>query len=203
MAKKPTMRTHNGGDYEQIVMAEVLIPDTPNTEGDIFTREAVRGFAHQFMMTGLNAKVGNDIEHDNVDVTGKVYVVESFIAREGDPHFIEGSWVIAMWINDDEIWQRILDNDLNGFSFESLVGMTPVIVENLRPRIITGITAPDLIDGHTHTYLITVDAVNKPTKGMTGETDGHWHNITRHTITDATNGHTHRFNVLQQENIDV
>lgn len=193
-----TLRTNNGNGYEQIVMAEVLIPDTPNTEGDIYTREAVRGFAHQFMMTGMNSKVGIDIEHDNVDLIGKVYVIESFIARENDPHFIEGSWVIAMWINDDEIWQRVLDNDLNGFSFESMVGMVAINIENLRPRTIAGITAPDLIDGHTHAYLITVDTFNKPIKGTTSESeDGHWHNISRHTITDETNGHTHRFNVLQ------
>ncbi len=192
-----TITTETAGDYDRIVMAEMLIPDTPNTYGDIFTRDAIRGIAHQFAITGLNGEVGNDIEHDNVDVTGKVFVVESFIAREGDPNFIEGSWVIAMWINDDEIWDKVLNNELNGFSFEAVVGMTPITIENLRPRTIAGITAPDLIDGHTHTYLVQLDALNKPIQGTTGETDGHWHNISSHTTTDDTNGHKHRFNVIQ------
>jgi hypothetical protein len=186
----------NAEGFEQIVMAEVLIPNTPNTYGDIMTEAAIREAAYAFMIAGLNSKIILDIEHDNVDITGDAYIIESFIAREGDPDFIKGSWVIAVKIESADIWQRVVAGDLNGFSFEALAMMTPVTIENLRPRIVTGITAPDLIDGHTHAYAVTLDALNRPLYGSTSMTDGHEHTISRHTITDAANGHTHRFDVL-------
>jgi len=190
--------------FEQIVMGEVLIPDTPNTEGDIYTRENIRDFAYAFAAMGLNSGVGNDVEHDNVDRTGDVYVIESFIARENDPDFIEGSWVVAMKITDPDLWQQVLDGEINGFSYEALAELIPVKIENLRSRVITGITSPDPIDGHTHSYAVVVDALNKPVKAaVTGETDGHTHLITTHTITGTTNGHTHRFDVIDDgENDD-
>lgn len=188
--------TRNEAGFEQIVMGEVLIPDTPNTWGDIYTRESIREFCYTFAAHGLNGNVGNDIEHSQEDVTGDVYVVESFIARPGDPDFIEGSWVVAMKIVDPDLWQQVVDGELNGFSFEAICALTPVKINNLRNRTITGITAPDLLDGHTHSYVVVVDALNKPISGSTGVTDGHSHSITRHTTTDVSDNHKHRFDVL-------
>jgi hypothetical protein len=184
--------------WEQIVMGEVLIPDTPNVYGDIYTKGSIRQFATEFMKTGLNSEVILDIAHDNVDITGQAYVVESFIARDGDQDFIPGSWVIAVWIVDPTIWQMVLDGKINGFSYEALVGMQPVMIENLQSGIVTGITAPDPLDGHTHTYAVVVNQLNVPISGETGVTDGHSHTISYHTKTDKTNGHTHRFDVINQ-----
>jgi hypothetical protein len=183
-------------DWEQIVMCEMVIPNTPNAFGDIYTEEATRKFAHDYMKAGLNTNIVIDINHNQLDVTGKVYVIESFIARAGDPDFIEGSWVLAMHIPDPALWGQVLDGTLNGFSFEANCNMQEIEIENLQPRIITGITAPDLVDGHTHTYCVQLDALNRPISGGTGETDGHSHTISTHTYTDYNNGHDHRFNVL-------
>ncbi len=188
--------TRNEAGFEQVVMGEVLIPDTPNSFGDIYTRDAIKEFAYAYMKAGLNTNIIIDIEHDNNDVTGQVYVVESFIARANDPDFIEGSWVIAMHIVDADIFALVVAGKLNGFSYEALVGMQPVQIENLRNRIITGTTSPDLLDGHTHTYAVVVDALNKPISGSTGDTNGHTHAITSHTVTGYTDGHNHRFDVI-------
>ena len=185
--------------YDQIVMGEVLIPNTPNCYGDIYTEDAIREFCHRFMVVGLNSGVINDLEHDHVDLGSKVFVIESFIARDGDKQFIPGSWVIAMWINDAGLWQQVLDGDINGFSYEALVGMTPVTIENLQPRVITGITSPDPFDDHTHAYVVKLDALNRPIGGSVSETDGHTHAIVGHTVTGITLGHKHRFNVIQTE----
>jgi hypothetical protein len=183
----------DGEGWEQVVMAEILIPDTPNTYGDIYTHAAIKEFAYQFAMQGY----GIDVNHNQDDVTGKVYVVESFIVRPGDPDFIEGSWVVAMKILDPDIWQKVLDGEINGYSFEALVTMLPIQIDNLRNRIITGITHPDLFDGHTHTYSVVVDTLNKPVSGGTGVTDGHSHNISTHTFTDIADAHSHRFDVIE------
>lgn len=175
-------------------MCELLIPDTPNSYGDIYTREAIKDFCYEFAMQGF----GIDVNHDNVDVTGKVYVVESFLARPGDPVFIEGSWVLAMKILDDTIWQQVLDGELNGYSYEAMVTMLPVEITNLRNRTVTGVTKPDLSDGHTHNYTVTLDPLNKPISGSTDVVDGHSHTISYHTFTDFADAHQHRYDVLDQ-----
>lgn len=182
----------DGKEWERIVCGEILIPDTPNVFGDVATREAIKEFAYTFAMQGY----GIDVNHDNVEVGDSVFVVESFIARAGDPDFIEGSWVIAMKIMDDDIWQRVLDGEINGFSYEALVTMLPINIQNLRNRIVTGETHPDLTDGHTHTYTVVLDNLNRPISGGTGVTDGHQHDITTHTYTGITDAHWHRFDVL-------
>ncbi len=75
-------------EWEQIVFAEVLIPDTPNTYGDVYTRQAIKEFAYEFARLGY----GIDVQHNQNDITGTgAYVAESFIVREGDKDFIEGS----------------------------------------------------------------------------------------------------------------
>lgn len=192
----------DGAEWERIVMAEVLIPDVPNVYGDITTRENIRGFMEAFALQGYFI----DIEHDQQDVKNtKAFVVESFIARKGDPDFIEGSWVVGMKILDDALWQDVLEGRVNGYSYEALVEMFPVMFQHLRPRVVTGVTSPDPVDGHTHTYTVVLNAINRPIAGGTGETNAHAHTISTHTVTDASNNglfgasHTHRFQVLHIE----
>lgn len=191
----------DGAEFEQFVMCELLIPDIPNVYGDISTKETIREAAFQFAAQGY----GLDVNHDQVNVNGeKLVVVESFIARPGDPDFIEGSWVVGMKILDDALWQQVLSGELNGFSYEAEVYMTPVIIQNLRNRQVSGTTEPDPIDGHAHTYLVLLDSLNRPISGGTGVTDGHSHRIVSHTVTELAvdqngNEHSHRFQVLVDE----
>ena len=180
--------------YEQVVMAELLIPDTPNCYGDITTRDMIKEFAYQFAIQGY----GIDVNHNQVDLMGgKLAIVESFIARVGDPDFIEGSWVIAMKVMDRALWQKVLDGELNGFSYEALVQMTPVSITNLRDRQVSGFTDQDPDDGHDHSFVVLLDPLNQPLSGGTGITEGHSHTISTHTFTDYADGHRHRYQVLQ------
>jgi len=191
MSEQATIKRRD--DYERVVYAEVIVPEVPNTYGDVHTREDTRLFCELYMKRGYDM----DLEHDNVSVADHVKVVESFIARKGDPDFIEGSWVIGVHIDDDDIWQKVLDGELNGFSHETRVNMVEIEIANTGNRVVSGVTEPDLLDGHTHTYTVIVDVLNRVVSGGTGETDGHMHVITRHTITDKASGHTHRYQVIE------
>ena len=91
--------------FERIVFGEVLIPDEPNVFGDFHTRQSVREFAYGFMLNGF----GINHEHDTPDISDEVSIIESFIARDGDPTFIIGSWVLGVFVGKDEVWQAILD----------------------------------------------------------------------------------------------
>jgi len=190
---KMLIRTDLG--YEQVVMGELLIPDTPNSFGDITTKEAIKEFAYEFARQGY----GIDLNHDNVDVNKQqIVIVESFIVRPGDPDFIEGSWVIAMKILDDDLWQQVLDGDFNGFSYEAVVEMQPVLIKNLRNRTVTGVTEADPADGHTHDYVAVLDPLNKPISGGTSVTNGHSHTIARHSFTEVSEHHRHRYQVINE-----
>lgn len=179
--------------WEQYVLAEILIPDTVNNYGDIYTRDAIKEFCEEFARKGY----GLDINHDNEDVTGtKCFVVESFIARAGDPDFVEGAWVLGVKVTDDELWKDILEGRINGFSYEALVSFTPVSFTGLEDVQVYGTTEPHPVDGHTHDYLIILDLFNNPAAGATSETNGHHHKILGHTVTEVESGHNHRFQVL-------
>ena len=185
--------------WERYVLAELLLPDTPNTYGDIMTREGIKEAAFEFARQGY----GLDVNHDEQDRKGEgLVVVESFIARAGDPTFIEGSWVIGMKILDDDIWQMVLDGELNGFSYQAEVQMLEVVVQNLRNRQVSGVTEPDPYDGHTHPYLVILNPLNVPISGGTGITNGHSHRITSHTVTEYANSHSHRYQVIIHEQGD-
>lgn len=190
------------GEYEQVVMAEVLVPDVPNVYGDIYTREAIREFAYEFARQGY----GIDVNHDNVDVDGQdAIVVETFIARNGDPDFLEGSWVVGMKILDPALWLKILTGQINGYSFEADAFMVPIIFQNLASRQVVGVTEPDPIDGHTHEFLVMLNVFNRPISGGTGTSAGHSHRIVSHTVTEVAGSllgrqHTHRYQVLVKTN---
>ena len=195
--KVPRVRIlqRDDGEFERVVMAEVLIPDIPNAFGDVYTHDAIREFAYEFARNGY----GIDLNHDNVDVQGDVVVVESFIARENDTDFIPGSWVVAMKIYSDDIWARVLSGEINGYSFEALCHMQPVSITNLRNRQVAGTTEPDPMDGHTHTFLVILTPLNKPIAGSTGVTNGHSHRIAVHTVTESEDGHSHRYQVIVKD----
>jgi hypothetical protein len=176
----------------------VLIPDVPNSYGDIYSREAIKEFAYLYAKEGY----GIDVDHDNKDVRSLgVYVVEWFLARDGDPVFIPGSWVVAMKVEDDIIWGKVLNNEINGYSYQADVTMLPVEVQNLRNRVVVGQTAPDTFDGHVHDFMVVLDPLNRPVSGGTSTAGGHYHKIVSHTYTEVGAAllglpHKHRYQVL-------
>lgn len=176
---------------QRIVYAEVLIPDVPNVFGDFHTKEMVRDFAYGFMSEGF----GLDVNHDNV-VRADLSVVESFIARKDDPDFIEGSWVVGVYVGDDEVWQMVRNGDITGFSWEGYVLMVPGELEMAGDFTRIGSTEPDIGDGHTHEFFAILDDDGRVIAGGTTETDGHSHLIRSHTFTEKAENHSHIYNLV-------
>ena len=182
----------DGQPYRQVAYAEVLVPNVANVYGDYWTEEEIVSAAHLFM----ESQFGIDIEHDNVDITGSAHVVESFIVRAGDPDFILGSWVVGMHIVDPDVWQQVLDANLNGFSYEAVVSYLTMTLEEDDDGIRQGVTEPHIEDGHTHEFTVFVDENNRPISGGTTETGGHSHTISRGVVTGEAEGHVHRYNLV-------
>jgi predicted ABC-type ATPase len=170
---------------KQIVYGEVYAPNALDTYGEFMTAEDIEVMAHRFMQLDLSGVI--DTQHDQ-NPNG-AYPVESFIARENDPDYVAGAWVLGVKCPGD-VWQRVKSGELNGFSFQCLVKPISVAVESLTIRDHVGAT--ELFDDHNHTFFVSVDESGNVTGGVTSKAaDGHFHEISKASITDGP--HHHRF----------
>lgn len=175
-------------EEKQIVYGEVYAPYVLDTYGEFMTPEDIELMAHRFMKLDLSKVI--DTQHDN-QPNGS-YPVESFVAREGDPDYTPGAWVLGVHIPDPELWQSVKTGMLNGFSFQSLVKPTSVDVEIDVIRDFVGET--ELSEDHHHTFFVELDEIGNVVGGRTSKAaDGHYHEIKWASVTGRSNGHSHRF----------
>lgn len=177
----------------RIVWAEVYAPNRPDSDGEFMDARGIREMAYKFMREQRLGQV--DHMHTN-EIVEEAHVVESFIARKGDPHFIEGAWVVGVHIPKDEDWAKVEKGEWNGFSMEAEVHKETVEVELELPPIIAGKTMKS-DDGHTHVFYVAYDDDGKFLGGRTDSVDGHSHVIKRGTITEMAEGHNHRFSHVE------
>lgn len=177
---------------QRMVWAEVYAPNIPDSDGDFMDADGIRQAAYKFMKDLNLRKI--DVQHDNNEVDGAC-VVESFIAREGDPDFIPGSWVVGMHVNNDEVWKAIKAGEINGFSMEALVTRVPHDIIIDIPPVITGKT--ELVEDHQHEFYVTYDPEGNLIGGTTNTVKGHCHTIRSGTITDKVHNHQHRFSFVE------
>lgn len=176
---------------QQLVYGEVYAPSVPDSQGDFMSAHEIQKMAHGFMKNLRARQV--DKEHDNQNLNA--YVAESFIARDGDPDFIPGSWVIGMHVVDEVIWNMVKSGEINGFSLEARAVRTPAVVEVEMPEEVEGVTS--VADDHEHTFVVRFDDEGQFMGGYTDEVDGHFHEIRTGTATEKADGHSHRFSFLE------
>ena len=189
----------------RVVWGEVYIPDIPDTQDEFMIASEIEKMAHKFLMDGL-AVGAVDVQHDGE--IRNCYVVESFIARKNDPEFIEGAWVVAVKICDDDLWEDVKSGKLNGFSMQASVFVTDRTVMLEIPEEVEGLTqiASDG-DGHRHEYIVRFDANGDFVGGKSNVVNGHRHVIRRRSITgmsedpvgkELADGHFHRYTLLDK-----
>jgi hypothetical protein len=175
-------------DDRQIIYGEVYAPNRLDTYGEMMVAEDIELMAHRFMRLDLTKSI--DVKHDNKPI--EAYPVESFIAREGDPDYTAGAWVMGVKVEDAEVWSDIKAGNLNGFSFQAMVTPVQRTVEIEVVRDQVGKTEQN--DDHEHYYFVQLDENGKVVKGRTSKAaDGHWHEIKRGSVTEKTDSHNHRF----------
>jgi Putative phage serine protease XkdF len=179
-------------EAEQIVTGMVYAPDILDAQGDMMEAATIKEMAYSFIK---KSDLSSSIDKEHSQWPANCYPVESYIAREGDPDFVPGAWVLSVKINDDSIWTQVMKGEINGFSvFGSAFRRKAVVEYDYLPTII-GITDP-AEDGHTHSYMVKTDENGKPTWGQTSTAaDGHTHEIKRGTATNEAGGHKHRINL--------
>ena len=181
-------------DEKQIVFAEVYAPNVIDSQGDFMSRDEIERMAYRFMAEGRVSKV--DTNHDLND-NGSI-VVESFLARDGDPDFITGSWVVGVHIPDAGLWSDVKKGELNGFSMYGGGTRRDRIVEVEIPDdgILKGDTTGG--DSHEHEWTIRFDEHGNFRGGTTlPDESGHVHKIEKGTATEFADGHNHRFSYME------
>lgn len=178
---------------QRIVWGEVYAPLRPDSDGEYMDAETIQKMAYKFMRDGRLGQI--DHMHTN-ELLESACVVESFIARKGDPDFIEGAWVVGVHIPKDEDWDRVEKGEWNGFSIEAMVNKELKEIEVEIPPIIKGLTLK-ADDNHQHEFYVAYDSEGNFLGGRTNEVDGHSHIIKRGTITEDADGHSHRFSHVE------
>jgi len=177
---------------KQLAYGEVYIPMIPDSQGDFMTEAEIEKMAHRFMKSGRLE--GVDTQHDMAD-NGSV-VVESFIVREGDPDFIKGAWVAAVWVPDD-VWPLVKSGELGGFSMYGGGERVPTMITIEVPDdgILKGETAE--MEDHKHKYTLRFDEEGSFLGGETNVVKGHSHTIKKGTVTEKKEDHRHRFSFVE------
>jgi len=173
---------------EHLVYGEVYAPDRPDAQGEFMRKDSIQKMAHDFARAGRFSQI--DVMHNNKVVPG-LCAVESFIARKGDPDFIEGSWVIGMHVPNEDLWERIKKGDINGFSMEAFVTRHDQNLDIEIPPVVSGTTSKT--DDHQHKFFVNYDRDGKFTGGITDHVNGHSHRIAAGTHTETSIDHSHRF----------
>jgi DNA adenine methylase len=102
-------------DDERFVLGVVLEPEVVDAQGDIYSAEEIRQAAHRFM----DEFGGLGLMH-RFRVNGQVKVLESYLAPAdveiGGVRLRKGTWLLAVRILSDELWEQVKDGALTGFS---------------------------------------------------------------------------------------
>lgn len=177
---------------QRLVYAEVYAPNRPDSDGEYMTAQEIQKMAHAFTARGEMGQI--DVMHNNEVVPG-VKIVESFIARKGDQDFLEGSWVVGMHVDNDQLWQAIKEDKINGFSMEAMVYRHEREVEIEIPPIVSGSTQKSE-DGHVHKFYVSYDDAGHFMGGRTDMVNGHYHEIRAGTVTELAQQHRHKFSAV-------
>ena len=116
-------------EEKHIVLGPAMIPNLKIFRKDdlgypyyvYFTADTIRKIAEKYMK---NKFIDNNDENHNGEAVKDVYVIESWIKEDENDKSIKygykdlpiGTWFVSMKVNNPEIWKKIKDKSLNGFS---------------------------------------------------------------------------------------
>jgi len=101
---------------KRLVYGVVYSPDEVDTQNEYTTAEEIEKAAHKFLQ---------NLRQENIDVNHtfekvNAIAVESYIAKKDESDIIPGatagSWVIAIKVNDDQLWESVKKGEYEAFS---------------------------------------------------------------------------------------
>jgi hypothetical protein len=181
----------------KVVKGIVYTAGDVDTDGETLSKDDVQKACWNFLAQRKEKNI--DIQHDWQQ--SGCYVVESYMTEKDDPNFPENSWVMAVKCTD-EIFEKVVHGDLNGFSFG---GYSEKFVQRVMLEIAKQIMGEtnenlnkDIIPAHKHNFILWYDNNGKLVKGHTDTVNGHSHTITHGTATDISVAHSHGVDITSE-----
>jgi hypothetical protein len=116
-------------DEKRIVIGPAMIPDLKIFRKDAkgnpyyvyFSSDTIKMIAEKYMR---NKYIDNNDENHNGKAVSDVYVIESWIKEDvqdksskyGYSDLPVGTWFVSMKVKNDEVWKKVKEGYLNGFS---------------------------------------------------------------------------------------
>lgn len=115
-------------DEEQTVSGVVLQPEVVDGQGDIISAAVIKEAAYAFLMN-FNKSTKLGLQHSTFP-KGKLALVESYVAPNGivlgAKTVKQGSWIMTVKVLDGEVWKKVKDGKITGFSIGGRAKVVPV-----------------------------------------------------------------------------
>ena len=116
---------------ERLVTGIVADPENIDSYGQMIEEDVVRKMALMFLerFGNMGTDHAKDEDGNPIILNEDIIIVENWVTREegtvGGERVPKGAWLLTCRIISDEIWQRVVDDELNGYSFEAVVWRIP------------------------------------------------------------------------------
>ena len=132
-------------DEKMIISGPAMIADMPLYRKDdqlgeyyvIFDKQTIQCIVEKFSAKGFMKNF--NLFHDDAQQVGDVTIFNSFVSNaelgvpplRGFEDTADGSWFISAKVNNPDVWQRVKDGQIKGFSVEGLFNYVPVTTVKL------------------------------------------------------------------------
>ncbi len=109
----------------RVVKGPVLRPEVRDRQGTIISKDVILDAAHDFMARLNAAKDGAGPGFMHTEFNRDLVIVESYVLEEDRSYAIKdgtatdipsGSWMMAIKVNDEKIWEGVQNGTFKGFS---------------------------------------------------------------------------------------
>lgn len=105
-------------EEQRIVYGPVLVPDEPDSDGDLVTAERIEKVAHSFVENYGNIDVQHSL--NNVGRLVESYLLPMDLETDDGDVVPKGSWMMGVRVTDDDAWSSVKDGTLGGFSIMAM-----------------------------------------------------------------------------------
>lgn len=178
LSKEAPIQVFLEKEDKHIIVGCALIPDKPiyRRDGDEefyiqFSKETIEKLAHNYL---ANDRVYS-FTTDHKDIADDVYIIETWLKTSENDKSKDygldapiGSWMVMAKVENEDIWKRIKEGELQGFSIEAVVDLKEInnkIINNMAKENKVKLEAVEIDDGFWDKLRgILADALGKPEK---------------------------------------
>ena len=113
----------------RIVSGPVLIPEEVDRQNDIVSAEEIEKAAHDYMKHHQHINIMHSNNYDHM--TRDIVPIESAVLKTDLDYYgtgevlKKGTWILDVYVGNDQIWEMIKDGKLKGYSIEGLAERVP------------------------------------------------------------------------------